>query len=541
MKYLIVLTSLLCLVHVQGSFTRACVKTGRNIPSAHKRPMTTVDSQVCNMFDKTCCGFTAEAEMKTMANNDFTKKLLLVKKSLQSVSDPMVISQLTPDVFSPDFNAKIQSAGDVTLQELARIAVSAYVKDTCEDEIDSLAWEVSSDVKSVANNLAALYNGITTIKSALEIILEYKISDDCVKALMTNGIPIRVDFKHSMCQACTRDTFDYVTCKNTCRNTVQGCYNELTGITTGLDRLALNLDKVYYKLRQDIGTPEGALNQVEQKIQQKFEDMSFKKRCSKGTEPAFVEVESLAQPADFSGKPLDLKSIMVRSVDLHCIKSRTEKECWTANGFGDDDQSVLQFTSEDQFKNTILRKQVSASVKVTDEETKLRNAIEKATVAQTTADLFREEEQPVAPTEPKPEPTEPKEDETEDTDDMEDDKSEEGTEEKDKEDMEEKDEEDMEGEKEKEDDEADDKTVGEKEADSSEDDKEGDDKDMEKENEEEETNDTEDGDGYEVGDQEDDLDTNAVEGKATGSDKNSSTVSSISYLILSMILLRLTA
>ena len=371
------------------------------------RPVATTEFLTCNMLSDTCCSAVTEYHMKQKANTDFAALALsTINGRLAKVNSALTDNTVAPIVFHQGFNDLVRKEGEVTYGELTRKAFSYYIKESCmnHDETVILKQRNGMYVKDIADYLKAIYSGLDTIKTALEIASEYKISEKCQIAVMKNGLYTESTFGISMCQVCHRDTALYLPCLNTCKNVARGCLNELTELGTLLNDLAGVLDRVHYQLLVRTERPNSELQYIEDDIKVSFQrNPDFAEQCATGNEYTYLENDSKAQPANFSASPLNLNGVIESSADYACLKSEVvEGTCWTESGVTEQDtSSVDPFTTQSQRSNSLLPRPEVQSDEVIRAENLVRTATELAKRAHAGQDLFAKEntEPPVVPTE----------------------------------------------------------------------------------------------------------------------------------------------
>lgn len=409
-RALLLLVVLLGLVLTQN-VSKKCKKTHKAYPGKSAvRPAAAMATAKCSMFDLSCCTPLTEYYMYEHTNNFTNLVFTRVALRLGTTNKAIADNSLTPIVVSEAFNNLVKKDGDVSYQELTKEVLKYFVKNTqeCNDHqlTGELSVRVNDPVKIIANRLKAVYKGLDTIKSVLETVTEYKLNDKCRLALMQNGLVTKTDMKNSMCQVCSLETVDVKSCQNTCKNVVRGCINDLTEIEALLNTLSESLDRVHYILKDDLEKNGGALYNIESDINTIFEyDGDYKDLCFTGNPDTFVEKASMAQPANFSSKPLELENVILQSSDFTCILARLNTNCWTKEGITKQDNSVIaDFTTQDQAANPVLPRAAVQSQSIVDAENLLRDTNRIAAEAYSnSADLFITEEVEVVPEEPEEE------------------------------------------------------------------------------------------------------------------------------------------
>ena len=421
--------------------SKKCMKTYKAFPpptgGVRTRPVATTEFLTCNMLADTCCGAVTEYHMKQRADTDFTALVLsTINGRLASVNSALADNSLTPVVFHQGFNDLVRKEGEVTYRELTTNALSYYIKESCmtHEETMILRQRNHMYVKDIADFLKAIYSGLDTIRRVLEVVSEYKISEECQVAVMKNGLYTGGDFGISMCQVCHRDTEPFLPCPNTCKNVARGCLNDLTELGALLNDLAAVLDRVHYQLLLRTERPSSELSYIEDDIRVSFErNPEYAEECSTGAGFTYVENNSQAQPANFSASPLNLNEVIVKSADYACLKSEPiTGNCWTESGVTEQDVSTVDpFTTQSQMRNAILPRPEVQGDEILRAEDLIREATELGKKAHAGHDIFSRDytQPPVMPTE-KPDvepvpvitdsPTEPApEEETETDEEME--------------------------------------------------------------------------------------------------------------------------
>ncbi|KAL5260209.1 hypothetical protein ACHWQZ_G010356 [Mnemiopsis leidyi] len=392
----ILLTVLLSLAWCQVS--KKCMKAYKAFPpptgGVLTRPVATTEFLTCNMLAETCCGAVTEYHMKQKADTDFTALVLsTINGRLANVNSALADNSLTPIVFYQDFNDLVRMEGEVTYRELTTKALRYYIKESCmtHEETMFLRQRHHMYVKDFADFLKAIYSGLDTIKRALEIVSEHKVSDECQVAVMKNGLYTGSDFGISMCQVCHRDTEPFLPCPSTCKNIARGCLNDLTEVGALLNDLASVLDRVHYQLLLRTERPSSELSYIESDIRASFERKpEYAAECSTGADFTYVENDSQAQPANFSASPLNLNGVIQSSADYACLKSEPiTGNCWTEGGVTEQDIGTVDpFTTQSQMRNVMLPRPEVQSDEILRAEQMIREATELARKAHSGHDLF---------------------------------------------------------------------------------------------------------------------------------------------------------
>ena len=409
LRSVIVSTILVTLALCQVS--KKCQKAYKAFPPpsgrVNVRPVKTTEFLTCNMLTDTCCGAVTEYHMKQKASTDFTALALsTINARLAKVNIALADNSVAPIVFHQGFNDLVRKEGEVTYRELTRNAFSYYIKDSCmtHEETVLLRQRNGMYVKDISDFLKAIYSGLDTIKRVLEIVSEYKVSENCQIAVMRNGLYSDSTFGISMCQVCHRDTAPFLPCPATCKNVARGCLSDLTEVGTLINDLASVLDQVHYQLLIRTERPSSELQYIEDDIKISFErNPDFAEQCATGAEYTYVENDSQAQPANFSASPLNLNGVIESSADYACLKSEpVTGNCWTESGVTEvDSSSVALFTTQSQRENSILPRPEVQGDEVLKAEDLVRRATELAKKAHAGKDLFARDytEAPIIPTE----------------------------------------------------------------------------------------------------------------------------------------------
>ena len=407
------------------SVSKRCLKTNKAYPERENasgkknlvvnvRPAPRTEFSACPYPEEHCCSSITEYYMREVAKEDFP---LLVHSKIQgklvNLNRAIADSSLTPTVFHEGFNTLVQSAGEVSYQELTWEALRYYLKDSCRNHAvtESFINKNVYEVKSIADSLKALYTGMDAIKNALEVAKEMKFSTECITSVMANGLYSGIDNKMMMCQVCHRDTALKKVCENTCKNVARGCLNQLTEVGALIDALAAKLDMNHYALLKNIeresATGVSSLAAFEEALRFDIEDNAeFGAECRTDADYTYTLNPSQSQPANFSAAPLYLAGMLADTADFSCRNSMgLSNDCWTGTGtVARDDSEVVEFTATAQAGNPILPKE-SPDETTTGAEDVLRAAIAINDMAYESEDLFVMELPPTVPaailTEPK--------------------------------------------------------------------------------------------------------------------------------------------
>ena len=283
--------------------------------------------------------------MRDVVLKDFKNLLFAeVKNKINLIKEELEGGDLIPTLFSDHFNLQVQNLGDVTYRDLARIAAQTIVHESCTEIplTTQLVERLESRISAPVDRLRVLYTGLISIKQLLEAASNVSLTEECVVAVMKNGLYSGLDFSMKMCQVCGRETARFRPCVNTCKNVARDCLDRFRGISSLINELAIQLDRHRAKLTADV---EGIFEVVEEWRADQENSGYFLDCVIIESDPTF----DLKQGASlvFSSNPLQLHDIFRQSADYACWRSEAvEGDCWTAKGVTVmDSVKVLPFTT----------------------------------------------------------------------------------------------------------------------------------------------------------------------------------------------------
>ena len=274
---------------------------------------------------------------KNLLFAEVNNKINLIKEELEE-------GDLIPTLFSDHFNLQVQNLGDVTYRDLARIAAQTLVHESCAEIplTTQLVERLESRISAPVDRLRVLYTSLISIKQVLEAASNVSLTEECVVAVMKNGLYSGLDFSMKMCQVCGRETARFRPCVNTCKNVARDCLDRFRGISSLINELAIQLDRHRAKLTADV---EGIFEVVEEWRADQENSGYFLDCVITEGDPTF----DIKQGASlvFSSNPLQLHDIFRQSADYACWRSEAvEGDCWTAKGVTVmDSVKVLPFTT----------------------------------------------------------------------------------------------------------------------------------------------------------------------------------------------------
>ena len=283
--------------------------------------------------------------MRDVVSTDFKNLLLAeVNNKINLIKQELEGGDLIPTLFSDHFNQQIQNLDDVTYRDLARTAAQTLVQESCTELplTTQLVEKLETRISAPVDRLRVLYSGLISIKQLLEAASNVSLTEECLVAVMKNGLYSGQDFSMKMCQVCGRETARFRPCVNTCKNVARNCLDRFRGVSALINELATQLDRHRAMLTADV---EGIFEVVEE-WRADQENSGYFQDCVISEGGLTFDLKQGASLV-FSSNPLQLHEIFKQSADYACWRSEAvEGDCWTAKGVTvADSVQVLSFTT----------------------------------------------------------------------------------------------------------------------------------------------------------------------------------------------------
>ena len=283
--------------------------------------------------------------MRDVVSTDFKDLLFAeVNNKINLIKQELEGEDLIPTLFSEHFNQQIQSLDDVTYRDLARTAAQTIVQESCTELplTTQLVEKLETRISAPVDRLRVLYSGLISIKQLLEAASNVSLTEECVLAVMKNGLYSGPDFSMKMCQVCGRETARFRPCVNTCKNVARDCLDRFRGVSSLINELATQLDRHRAMLTVDV---EGVFEVVEE-WRADQENSGYFQDCVISEGGLTFDLKQGASLV-FSSNPLQLHDVFKQSADYACWRSEAvEGDCWTAKGVTvADSVQVLPYTT----------------------------------------------------------------------------------------------------------------------------------------------------------------------------------------------------
>ncbi|KAL5258539.1 hypothetical protein ACHWQZ_G009127 [Mnemiopsis leidyi] len=330
----LLLLNLLLTTLVAAESPKKCQKTVKAFPGTpekvHSKPMRSQKTQVCKMFAKSCCSEDTEKLMRNIVSTGF-KDLLLAELNMKiNLIERELEGDLIPTLFSDEINKLIRDPGNVTYRDLARIAAQTLVRGSCSELplTAQLVEKLETKLAAPADRLKVLYSSLLSIQQVLEAATRHSLPEECVVAVMKNGLYSGLEFSMKMCQVCSRETARLKPCFNTCRNVSRDCLDKFRGVSSLINELASQLDRHRAQLTSDVER----IFEVVEEWRADRENLGYFQDCVIDRGELIFDLKEGASLV-FSSNPLQLHDIFRRSADYACWRSEdVGGDCWTEEG-----------------------------------------------------------------------------------------------------------------------------------------------------------------------------------------------------------------
>ena len=206
--YLIALVAGLAQCRVSRKCRPTFKAMGGDMKLVNGRMLRVPHRHTCNMFSESCCNTASEEHMRSLAAHQFRDLLTEgIRGKLRDLSQYLESDFLIPAAIqrvgayieeNPEYYTYL-TYRHVAEEILPYIVQEGCLKDTSQNQ---LLRKLSVHIRDPVDRLMVLFRGVVTVRDALHIALQTKLSKECIEAVVKNGLYSGVDFSTKFCQQC---------------------------------------------------------------------------------------------------------------------------------------------------------------------------------------------------------------------------------------------------------------------------------------------------------------------------------------------------